>query len=815
MSLKFYLIRLIWLCVLPLVTLSAYLAIDRVRTLQAHRDQEAANLARNFATVLDRHIDARIAALQVLAASSDLDDPRRLKRFYQEAQAFRCNFDSHVVLADLSKQMIFSTRVPYGTPLPSLPQVQGHSSATTAAATGKPAVGDVFLGPISNEPLVSIAVPVIRDGRTRHLLLSVIETSKIQQRLDELAVPPGLSITVLDGKGDVIARRSPQEMHGSKGLDDAPGRFPVKALLSPWSVVLQVPRGIYQASNFAAAAALVASVIAATMVGVVGGGLASRRLARSVAALAETPLPPAVRPSIAEIETVRSLLAGAAEAREKAELTLHESEAKYRLTLDSMLEGCQIIGADWRYLYLNGAAEEHNRRPKAELLGRTVMECWPGITGTQVFAAEKSCMEKRTTHQLDNEFIFPDGHRGWFRLIIQPVTEGIAIFSEDITGRKLAELAVAERENRLRRAEELAHLGHWRFELDTGNITWSDEIYRIFGFSRGDGMVGQTMKEMTRYCHPDDLAYCVSSFDPSGQEGGSVFAYRIIRSGGEVRHVVSNGEVERDEHGEVVALFGTLLDTTELARKERELTEKNAELERFTYTVSHDLKSPLVTIRSFIGFLENDIAAVDREKIARDMLHIRTATDRMSQLLDELLVMSRVGRVVNPSVRVLFADLVKEVLELTSGSLAERGVAVQVAAGEAVVLYGDLSRLVEIWQNLIENAVNYMGEQPSPRIEIGLTIEQGAPVFFVTDNGMGIDQRYHGNIFGLFNKLDPKSKGTGIGLALVKRIVEMYQGRVWVESEGAGKGSTFRLTLPGALAGDERRTELDSQSVTT
>jgi len=118
---------------------------------------------------------------------------------------------------------------------------------------------------------------------------------------------------------------------------------------------------------------------------------------------------------------------------------LRESEEKYRRTLDTMLEGCQIVGSDWRYLYLNETAEKHNRRPKAEMLGREMAECWPGITETEVYALEKSCMEQRTSHQLDNPFTFPDGHTGWFRLIIQPQAEGIAIFSEDITERKLAE----------------------------------------------------------------------------------------------------------------------------------------------------------------------------------------------------------------------------------------------------------------------------------------------------------------------------------------------------------------------------------------
>jgi signal transduction histidine kinase len=107
--------------------------------------------------------------------------------------------------------------------------------------------------------------------------------------------------------------------------------------------------------------------------------------------------------------------------------------------------------------------------------------------------------------------------------------------------------------------------------------------------------------------------------------------------------------------------------------------------------------------------------------------------------------------------------------------------------------------MAEVMQNLLENAIVYMGDQEAPLIKIGTRRENGRTVFFVQDNGIGIEEKYHQIIFGMFNKLDAKSDGTGIGLALVKRIIEMHGGRVWVESQGAGKGSTFSFTLPGEV----------------
>ena len=239
------------------------------------------------------------------------------------------------------------------------------------------------------------------------------------------------------------------------------------------------------------------------------------------------------------------------------------------------------------------------------------------------------------------------------------------------------------------------------------------------------------------------------------------------------------------------------LKNAELEHRE-ELKQKNAELERFNYTVSHNLKSPLVTIKGFLGCLEQDLARFDRERIERDMHHIHTAADKMARLLDELLEMSRVGRIVNPPVRVAFQTLVKEALDAVTGRIMARRVEVRLG-NESVALHGDRSRLVEIWQNLMENAVKFMGDQPSPRIEIGAEPHGRDTVFFVRDNGIGIDPRHQSKIFGLFEKLDPNRDGTGLGLALVKRIVELYKGTIWLESQGLGHGACFRFTLPEAV----------------
>ena len=182
-----------------------------------------------------------------------------------------------------------------------------------------------------------------------------------------------------------------------------------------------------------------------------------------------------------------------------------------------------------------------------------------------------------------------------------------------------------------------------------------------------------------------------------------------------------------------------------------------------------------------------------------DLGRIRDAVDKMQRLLSELLELSRIGRVVNPPQTIAFATLTQDALALVAGRLRQRGVGVAVAEGLPTV-WGDRARLVEVMQNLVDNAAKFMGDQKHPQVEIGMREQAGERVFFVRDNGIGIDPRFRDRVFGLFEKLDPDSEGSGVGLALIKRIVDQHRGRVWVESEGKGKGTTVCFTLPDAAA---------------
>jgi PAS domain S-box-containing protein len=244
-------------------------------------------------------------------------------------------------------------------------------------------------------------------------------------------------------------------------------------------------------------------------------------------------------------------------------------------------------------------------------------------------------------------------------------------------------------------------------------------------------------------------------------------------------------------HGQFATVFE---DITSAKKKEEELMQRNDEMARFTYTVSHDLKSPLVTIKTFLGYLEEDIRKNDEESRKKDIDYIQNAAQKMSNLLDELLNLSRIGRRASPFVDIPFREIVEEALNLVAGQLNKRGVNVEVAQSP-VLVYCERQRMIEVFQNLLDNGVKFMGNQNNPQIDVAVNKVDGEYVFSVKDNGIGIDPKYHKRIFNLFEKLDVQTNGTGIGLAAVHRIIETHSGKIWVESEGVGKGTTFKFTI--------------------
>jgi PAS domain S-box-containing protein len=400
-----------------------------------------------------------------------------------------------------------------------------------------------------------------------------------------------------------------------------------------------------------------------------------------------------------------------------------------------------------------------------------------------------------------------DGTIRWERVFAHPVWDekenrlaGIIGAVQDVTAQKNAEALL--KETLLRQSAILDNIPDmaWLKDSDSRYIAVNGQFAAISGY-KSEEIVGKTdhdiwQKDFADKYRADDLGVIKSGKrrhveelqrDSSGREYWVETIKTPIRGG----------------QGEVIGTIGIAREITERKRAEfererliAELEAKNAELERFSYTVSHDLKSPLVTIMGFLGFLEKDIASGNMTMVRNSASRIADAARKMQALLDDLLELSRIGRLMNAPENIPFTEIVNEAVDRVRGRLDEGNVTVEIQR-DLPTVRGDRVRLVEVVQNLLDNAAKYATPGVKPRIEIGTSgvDEKECPVFFVRDNGVGIEPQHHERIFGLFNKLNNRSEGTGIGLSLVKRIIEVHGGQIWVESE-IGKGATFHFSLP-------------------
>jgi len=345
----------------------------------------------------------------------------------------------------------------------------------------------------------------------------------------------------------------------------------------------------------------------------------------------------------------------------------------------------------------------------------------------------------------------------------------------------------------------------WVFDLDSlAFLAVNHAAVACYGYSREE-FLSMTIRNIRP---PEDIGKLQKNIDnvTSGLDEAGVWQH-ITKDGRLLLvEIVSHTLMFEGRRAEVVLAH----DVTERLHAEKALFDSNAELkkrnrvlEQFNYAISHELKTPLVSIESSLGLIQSSLPQTNDPELTTAFGYARTATRQMNNLLESLLLMFRIDAASNDTDTNACGVLIQDAVEQLTNKNKLEGIRMNIAA-EGPTLKGDRHKLVQIWLQLLENAAKYMGDQQHPAIDVGVEQTEQEVQFYVRDNGMGIEQSCQGKIFGLFDQLDKTATGTGLGLTLVQRVVDYYGGTIRVESAGTGQGSCFYFTVPDALSNKDR-----------
>ena len=833
-GLRTYLRTLFLGTITPLVVLAAVLFYQVVANERQTVQQSMLDVARTLSAAVDAEVGRTALALEVLAMSRALDAPN-LDEFRREAEAVRALHQrwSNVGLVRLDGKRLLNLRVPPGAPIPS-----GNDEAfLRAAAEGKTLISNVIKSPTSGKHLVYVSVPVRRSGKPLYALAATMEYEVWTEWLRS-HIPAGSIAAIDDRNGTIFARSERPEAftghaaaEGVKrayseridGLIKAANRegldiyaaFHTSALTG-WHALIVSPAAVVDAPVNRYVAGLAAGTLFVLLLAFAASKLVARplesstaRLHEAVAAFGEGRRPEERHLPIAELDDVHQSAQQAAILLERAQQSLWHRNRQFEALLNSAPIGVCLVDSAFRITAVNPAARSLMGPPndvddndfravlrrivgaEAEHLTRCLENTL--ASGETSHLAEVPAVEQGRIHEWHMERLpLPDGH-------------GVVCYFTDISPQ------VQAREEVLRQREELQTMldvipvgiavAH---DNQANRITVSPYLGRLLGISPGQnaslsaGDPGPAPYRCLRNGQeltPDDLPMQVAA-----RTGKEVWGteYDIELADGQILHVMSNAAPLFSPDGRVRGAIGAHVDITELKEAQFALEAADRQKNEFLVTLAHELRNPLAPIRYAAALLRSD---ADAGALERARQTIERQTSHLARLLDDILDLSRISRNVIELKHeaVDMTQLLHAAAENIRSLVEERRQILSVdLCNDSLWVKGDPARLLQVVDNVLNNACKYT--EPGGTIRLQARADGGHCEVRISDTGVGLSADMVPAIFTMFGQGHPMLKaskgGLGIGLALVRRLVDLHAGSITAESPGLGRGTTFAIRLP-------------------
>jgi PAS domain S-box-containing protein len=492
--------------------------------------------------------------------------------------------------------------------------------------------------------------------------------------------------------------------------------------------------------------------------------------------------------------------------RKKTEAALRESEANYRNIVETAGEGIIISNLDGDFQFVNQKFADMMGYTPEEIVGKKSNDFMFDDLDAGNTITRREDLRKGETLQDSVKWRTKNGSLLWTSYNATPLYDsqglhtGNLVMHTNITERKQAEIKLKEAQDKLNLALEKGNIGIWEWNLKTDEVNWDQRLEKMFGLE--PGTFGKTFNAFESLVNEEDISHVLVAIKNALEKDLPIdTVFRTNSKGVKTKYINTKSLVIKDKDGKPVSMMGVCFDVTGLKEGTEELISKinlellrsNKELENFAYVASHDLQEPLRMVSSFTQLLEQQYKDKLDDK-ALEYIHFAVdGSKRMYDLLNSLLAYSRIHTKGKEFNRIELTQVLEGATKNLALTIKERNAVIK--SDDLPVVRGDMVQLIQLFQNLIGNAIKFSIE--SPQIYISSESNQDYFLISVKDEGMGIESQYFEKIFQIFQKLHTKEQfeGTGIGLAICKRIVERYGGRIWVESE-YGKGSTFFFTIP-------------------